>query len=35
MKLTVKDSEGNQQGEIDVSFPLVEGGRGTQAVHDG
>src|SRR5437762_4591301 len=34
MKLTVKDIEGNQQGEIDVSFPLVEGGRGTQAVHD-
>ena len=34
MKLTVKDIEGNQQGEIDVSFALVEGGRGTQAVHD-
>jgi large subunit ribosomal protein L4 len=34
MKLTVKDIEGNQQGEIEVNFPLVEGGRGTQAVHD-
>ena len=34
MKLTVKDRNGNQQGEIDVNFPLVEGGRGTQAVHD-
>lgn len=34
MKLTVKDINGNQQGELDVKFPLVEGGRGTQAVHD-
>jgi large subunit ribosomal protein L4 len=34
MKLTVKDINGNQQGEFEVAFPLVEGGRGTQAVHD-
>jgi len=34
MKLTVKDINGNQQGELDVTFELVEGGRGTQAVHD-
>src|SRR5213596_2813103 len=34
MKLTVKDINGNQQGELEVKFPLVEGGRGTQAVHD-
>src|SRR5213594_5005047 len=34
MKLTVKDIEGNERGEIDVNFALVEGGRGTQAVHD-
>lgn len=34
MKLTVKDSNGNQQGELEVKFELVENGRGTQAVHD-
>jgi len=34
MKLTVKDTNGNQQGELEVKFELVEGGRGTQAVHD-
>ncbi|HEV2208817.1 MAG TPA: 50S ribosomal protein L4 [Verrucomicrobiae bacterium] len=34
MKLTVKDSKGNSQGELDVKFLLVEGGKGTQAVHD-
>lgn len=34
MKLTVKDIGGNSQGEVDVSFTLVEGGRATQAVHD-
>src|SRR6266446_9859124 len=34
MKLTVKDINGNQQGELEVQFPLVENGRGTQAVHD-
>src|SRR5258706_28882 len=34
MKLTVKDIQGKSQGELEVKFPLVEGGRGTQAVHD-
>src|SRR6185436_9824476 len=34
MKLTVKDLKGNQQGEVEVNLPLVDGGRGTQAVHD-
>ena len=34
MKLSVKDVNGNDCGELEVQFPLVEGGRGTQAVHD-
>ena len=34
MKLTVKDSKGKDQGELEVKFELVEGGKGTQAVHD-
>ena len=34
MKLTIKDITGNDQGELEVKFPLVEGGKGTQAVHD-
>ena len=34
MKLTVKDTNGNPQGEFEVKFELVEGGRGSQAVHD-
>src|SRR6267143_3080822 len=34
MKITVKDSKGNNQGELDVKFPLIEDGKGTQAVHD-
>src|ERR1043165_1559995 len=34
MKLTVKDTNGKDQGELEVKFPLVEGGKGTQAVHD-
>jgi len=34
MKLPVKNIKGQVQGEVQVSFPLVEGGRGTQAVHD-
>src|SRR5258705_8246508 len=34
MKLTVKDTNGHQQGELDVKFELVDNGRGTQAVHD-
>ena len=34
MKLSVKDIKGNQQGELQVPFELVENNRGTQAVHD-
>src|SRR5712692_5801249 len=34
MKLAVKDIQGNDQGELEVKFSLVEGGKGTQAVHD-
>ncbi len=34
MKLTIKDAKGNNQGELEVKFPLVENGKGTQAVHD-
>src|SRR5688572_8272596 len=34
MKLTVKDIKGQDTGELQVRFPVVEGGKGTQAVHD-
>src|SRR2546423_2404774 len=34
MKLSVKNINGKDQGELEVKFPLVEGGLGTQAVHD-
>src|SRR5437773_4637829 len=34
MKLPVKDINGKSKGQLEVTFPLVEGGRGTQAVHD-
>lgn len=34
MKLAIKDLNGNPQGELEIGFQLVEGGRGTQAVHD-
>jgi large subunit ribosomal protein L4 len=34
MKLTIKDTKGNSQGELEVKFALVEGGKGSQAVHD-
>lgn len=34
MKLTIKDTKGKNQGELEVNFPLVEDGSGTQAVHD-
>ena len=34
MKLTIKDIKGQPSGELEVRFPLVEGGKGTQAVHD-
>ena len=34
MKLTIKDTKGKSQGELEVKFSLVEDGKGTQAVHD-
>ncbi len=34
MKLSVKNSQGKAAGELEVKFDLVEGGKGTQAVHD-
>src|SRR6266403_2562744 len=34
MKVTIKDIQGKDQGELEVKFPLVENGKGTQAVHD-
>ena len=34
MKLAVKDTQGNQQGELEVRFPLIQNLKGTQAVHD-
>jgi hypothetical protein len=32
MKLTVKDINGKDQGELEVKFPLIENGQGTEAV---
>src|ERR1700690_2226583 len=34
MKIAIKNIDGKNQGELEVKFPLVEGGKGTQAVHD-
>src|SRR6478752_6514454 len=34
MKLAIKDSNGKSAGELEVKFPLIENGKGTQAVHD-
>src|SRR3989449_5198176 len=34
MKLTVKDIQGQSQGELEVKIPLIGNGKGTQAVHD-
>jgi len=34
MKLSVKNISGKDQGELEVKFPLIENGKGTQAVHD-
>jgi large subunit ribosomal protein L4 len=34
MKISIKDIKGKASGEMETSFPLVEGGKGTQAVHD-
>jgi len=34
MKLTIKDTKGKKQGELEVKFAVIENGKGTQAVHD-
>src|SRR6201987_6400714 len=34
MKLKIQDVKGNDQGELEVRFPLITNGKGTQAVHD-
>ncbi len=34
MKISIKNSAGENQGELEVKFPLIENGKGTQAVHD-
>src|SRR5216684_4232303 len=34
MTLSIKDTKGNSTGELEVKFPLIEDGKGTQAVHD-
>jgi large subunit ribosomal protein L4 len=34
MKLTVKDTKGQETGQLEVAFALIEDQRGTQAVHD-
>src|SRR5437879_340648 len=34
MKLAIKDTRGQDQGGLEVKVPLIEDGKGTQAVHD-
>lgn len=34
MKIAVKDIKGNAKGDFEVNFPVIETGKGTQAVHD-
>src|SRR5258706_4851473 len=34
MKIAIKDTKGNNQGELEVKFDMVEGGKGSQGVHD-
>jgi large subunit ribosomal protein L4 len=34
MKISIKNIAGQDQGELEVTFPLIENGKGTQAVHD-
>jgi len=34
MKISIKNISGKDQGELEVKFPLIENGKGTQAVHD-
>jgi large subunit ribosomal protein L4 len=34
MKIAIKNISGKKHGELEVKFPLIEDGKGTQAVHD-
>ena len=34
MKIAIKNIEGKKAGELEVKFPLIEDGKGTQAVHE-
>jgi len=34
MKISIQDTKGKQQGELEVKFPLIENSKGEQAVHD-
>ena len=34
MKLTIQDTKGKSQGELEVKFELIENSKGEQAVHD-
>src|SRR3954469_6933998 len=34
MKIAIKNLKGKKQGDLEVTFQLVEDGKGTQAVHD-
>jgi len=34
MKISIKNTSGKSQGELEVKFALIENGKGTQAVHD-
>jgi len=34
MKISIKNISGKSAGELEVKFPVVENGKGTQAVHD-
>src|SRR5271155_4891134 len=34
MKISIKNISGQNQGELEVKFAMIEDGRGTQAVHD-
>ena len=34
MKISIKNTAGKDQGELEVKFEMIENGRGTQAVHD-
>src|ERR1700683_1012829 len=34
MKLKIQDIKGNSQGELEVKFPVIENGKGSQAGHD-